>query len=206
MAGDKQFEQANLDATVLLKELDAASAKINSSFLARCDAVLLQWSIKAGLVLGFETGSGFVIRRLGEGRWSAPLFVSATAMRAGAIAGVEKVATVALSLTRDLTEQLQEGRSPQLGADISLRLGTAVEADGESFSLPIDDVDLLTYSVAVGSIVDVSLKGGALSADAAKNVACYGEGVTSRAILSGSVAPPPQLQPLYSRLSELASN
>jgi len=49
-------------------------------------------------------------------------------MRAGAIAGVEKVATVALSLTRDLTEHLQEGRSPQLGADISLRLGTAVEA------------------------------------------------------------------------------
>lgn len=32
--------------------------------------------------------------------------------------------------------------------------------DGETFSLPIDDVDLLTYSVAVGSIVDVSLKGG----------------------------------------------
>lgn len=31
--------------------------------------------------------------------------------------------------------------------------------DGESFTLPIDDVDLLTYSVAVGSIVDVSLKG-----------------------------------------------
>lgn len=31
--------------------------------------------------------------------------------------------------------------------------------DGESFSLPIDDVDLLTYSVAVGSIVDISLKG-----------------------------------------------
>lgn len=78
--------------------------------------------------LGFETGSGFVIRRLGEGRWSAPLFVSATAMRAGAIAGVEKVATVALSLTRDLADHLQEGRSPQLGADISLRLGTAVEA------------------------------------------------------------------------------
>ncbi len=48
--------------------------------------------------------------------------------------------------------------------------------------------------------------GGALSADAAKNAACYGEGVTSRAILSGSVAPPPQLQPLYGRLSELASN
>lgn len=41
--------------------------------------------------LGFESGSGFLIRRLGEGRWSAPLFVSATAMRAGAIAGVEKV-------------------------------------------------------------------------------------------------------------------
>lgn len=69
-----------------------------------------------------------MIRRLGEGRWSAPLFVSAKALRAGAIAGAEKVATVALSLTRDLTEHLQEGRSPQLGADISLRLGTAVEA------------------------------------------------------------------------------
>lgn len=147
-----------------------------------------------------------MIRRLGEGRWSAPLFVSAKALRAGAIAGAEKVATVALSLTRDLTEHLQEGRSPQLGADISLRLGTAVEADGETFTLPIDDVDLLTYSVAVGSIVDVSLKGGALSVDSGKNAACYGEGVSSKAILSGSVAPPPQLEPLYSRLSELASS
>ena len=48
--------------------------------------------------------------------------------------------------------------------------------------------------------------GGALSADTAKNAACFGEGVSSKAILSGSVAPPPQLQPLYGRLSELASN
>lgn len=137
-----------------------------------------------------------------------------------------------------------------------LMYGSFVQ-DGESFSLPIDDVDLLTYSVAVGSIVDISLKGawgsvcrpgalrgwtwlipcscpamssargltnflpawpipappppshppagGTLSADAGKNAACYGEGVSSEAILSGSVAPPPQLQPLYSRLSELAS-
>lgn len=48
--------------------------------------------------------------------------------------------------------------------------------------------------------------GGALSVDSGKNAACYGEGVSSKAILSGSVAPPPQLEPLYSRLSELASS
>lgn len=43
MSGDKQLEQANLDAVVLLKELEDAAAKINAALLARCDAVLFQW-------------------------------------------------------------------------------------------------------------------------------------------------------------------
>ena len=43
MAGEKHLEQANLDAVVLLRELEAAKAEINRSFLSRCDAVLFQW-------------------------------------------------------------------------------------------------------------------------------------------------------------------
>ena len=43
MAGKKHLEQANLDAVVLLRELEAAKTEINRSFLSRCDAVLFQW-------------------------------------------------------------------------------------------------------------------------------------------------------------------
>lgn len=43
MSGDKQLEQACLDGVVLIKELEAASAKINPPLLARCDAILFQW-------------------------------------------------------------------------------------------------------------------------------------------------------------------
>lgn len=43
MAGEKHLEQANLDAVVLLRELEAAKTEINRSFLSRCDAVLFQW-------------------------------------------------------------------------------------------------------------------------------------------------------------------
>ena len=39
----KELEQACLDGTVLLQELQKANVKLNAPLMARCDAVLFQW-------------------------------------------------------------------------------------------------------------------------------------------------------------------
>lgn len=149
-----------------------------------------------------------------------------------------------------LADRLQgEGSRIELGADVSVALGTLLRSEEEGgFELPMDDVDTVAFQVASGAIIDASLKGrgvrrrgtqrrrarrplpaarraasahlhaclpdrlathicagGKLSVDAARNQEAFGPDATPARLLSGAVPAPPQFQPLYSRLADLAA-
>lgn len=48
--------------------------------------------------------------------------------------------------------------------------------------------------------------GGKLHTDDARNSECYGAQTSARAVLTGGVAAPAALHPLYQRLAELAAS
>ena len=79
--------------------------------LAKCKAVVLTWSLRAGLGIGLRHGSGFCIAKLPPPVcWSAPLFLKLNVAEAGFIIGAEKIDTFMVAMTDKLTSRLVEGR------------------------------------------------------------------------------------------------
>lgn len=89
--------EANNDACHLLELLSGEAKvgrKVNQYFVNNSQALIFMWTMKAGLGIGLSTGGGFMVSRLSGKKWSAPLFLKATAGQAGFIIGVEKVQIV----------------------------------------------------------------------------------------------------------------
>lgn len=108
-----------------------------------------------------------------------------------------------LSMTPALLEKLEAGGHTDLGADFSIRLGAGPHGEG-TFQLPTDDdVDLISYSVSSGAMLDFSLRGGSMKVDAAANQQVYGVDTSARDVVGGRVPPPAQLKALYSRIEDV---
>jgi lipid-binding SYLF domain-containing protein len=158
---------------------------------AKCIAVVPHL-LKGGFVVGAENGRGVATCRTAHG-WSAPAFFAITGGSWGLQIGVEGIDLVMVIQGDKGMERLMNSKF-EIGADASAAAGPV----GRHASADTDwkmNAEILTYSRARGIFAGVTLNGAAIRRDDDSTEAMYGHEISTRRILMGDVAPPPQARP-----------
>jgi lipid-binding SYLF domain-containing protein len=181
-------------AGAVMREIMAAPDKgIPEEVLehAKCIAVVPHL-LKGGFVVGAENGRGVATCRTAHG-WSAPAFFAITGGSWGLQIGVEGIYLVMVIQGDKGMERLMNSKF-EIGADASAAAGPV----GRHASADTDwkmNAEILTYSRARGIFAGVTLNGAAIRRDDDSTEAMYGHEISTRRILMGDVAPPPQARP-----------
>ena len=193
-AADKTPKEAATDrldnaANVLHAVMDAPDKGVPSEVMdhAKCVAVVPHM-VKGGFVFGAEGGRGVATCRTANG-WSAPAFFSIEGGSWGLQIGVEGIDLVMIFQNEQGMEHLLTSKF-KVGGDASAAAGPV----GRHASADTDwkmDAEILTYSRAKGVFAGLSLNGAAVHNDNDSMHAVYGPDVTERAVLTGTVPPPP---------------
>jgi SH3 domain-containing YSC84-like protein 1 len=158
---------------------------------AKCVAVVPHM-IKGGLILGAENGRGVATCRTADG-WSAPAFFAITGGSAGLQIGLEGVDLVMIIQNEAGMQKMLTSKF-QLGADASAAAGPV----GRHASANTDwklETEVLTYSRAKGAFAGLTLSGASIRRDDDSMRAIYGRKVTTRNVLLGKIASPPEAEP-----------
>jgi lipid-binding SYLF domain-containing protein len=171
-AAGKEEAKIN-DAIEVLEEIMAIPEKgIPPALLNDADGIaIIPGVIKAGLVLGGRHGSGIVVVRDSEGRWSNPSFVTITGGSIGWQIGVQSADIILVFRSKRSIDSMMKGKFT-LGADTSIAAGPVgrhLEA-GTDVELK---AEILSYSRSRGLFAGLSIEGAALQIDDDANAAFY---------------------------------
>src|ERR1700733_9386228 len=167
---------------------------------AKCIAVVPRM-IKGGFIVGAKHGRGVSTCRLPSGKWSAPAFFVISGGSWGAQIGVEDVELVMMIMNDEGMRHLLENKF-QIGGSASASAGPV----GRHASAGVDwkvETQMLTYSRAKGLFAGVDLDGSWVEADKDTTAALYHKDVTTEAVLTGKVPPPPEARAFLAEVSRV---
>ena len=184
---EKSTERMDNAANVLHEIMGAPDKGIPEEVFehAKCIAVVPHM-LKGGFVFGAENGRGVATCRTAEG-WSAPAFFAITGGSWGLQIGVEGIDLVMIIQNDSGMRRLLQSKF-ELGADASAAAGPV----GRHASADTDwklNTEILTYSRAKGAFAGLTLDGASIRRDDDSMEAIYGRHVSTRAVLTGKVAP-----------------
>src|SRR5579863_4157832 len=195
-ASDREEDVSRIDrSTQVFKEvMDTPDKAIPNKLLdsAKCIAIV-PGEKKFAFVFGGNYGRGVATCRTAKG-WSAPMFVAVEGGSVGYQIGGSSTDIVMLFMNDHALQSLL-GDKFKLGADASVAAGP-VGRDAAADTDIRMRAEILTYSRSHGVFAGVSLNGTVVEADRSGDHAMYGEDVTRRRILDGSVQAPPSAQNL----------
>jgi lipid-binding SYLF domain-containing protein len=195
-ASDREQDVNRIDrSTQVFKEImDTPDKAIPNRLLesAKC-IVIVPGEKKFAFVFGGNYGRGVATCRTATG-WSAPMFVAVEGGSVGYQIGGSSTDIVMLFMNDHALQSLL-GDKFKLGADASAAAGP-VGRDAAADTDIRMRAEILTYSRSHGVFAGVSLDGTVVQADKSGDHAMYGEDVTRRRILDGSVQAPPSAQNL----------
>ncbi|XP_061079510.1 SH3 domain-containing YSC84-like protein 1 isoform X1 [Conger conger] len=174
---------------------------IPAHVIAKAEGLAIISVIKAGFMITARGGSGIVIARLPDGRWSAPSAMGIAGLGGGFEIGVEVSDLIVILNYRRAIEAFAKGGNLTLGGNCTVAVGPMgrnIEADVALRSTAA----VFTYCRSRGLFAGVSLEGSCLIERRETNRKFYSQDIRPLAILSGEVEPPPAAQELYSILDD----
>lgn len=189
-------------AAKILREFTEISARrgpdklIPAHVIAKAEGLAILSVIKAGFLITARGGSGIVISRLGDGRWSAPSAIGIAGLGGGFEIGVEVSDLVIILLQRRAVEAFTKGGNLTLGGNCTVAVGPMgrnVEADVVLRSTAA----VFTYCLSRGLFAGISLEGSCLIERKETNHKFYSQDIRASAILNGAVEPPAACHDLY---------
>jgi len=177
-----------LMATQVLEELSATpDTFIPDRLLERAYAIAVVPDVtKVAFIAGGRRGTGVMVVRDKNGRFSNPVFVALTGGSFGWQAGVQSTDIVLVFTTRTGVEGITGGKVT-LGADASVAAGPV----GRQASIATDanfTAEVYSYSRNRGLFAGIALDGSVLSIDRSSNAEFYKKsGVTATDIMDGAV-------------------
>ncbi|XP_044043546.1 SH3 domain-containing YSC84-like protein 1 isoform X2 [Siniperca chuatsi] len=141
-------------------------------------------------------GSGIVIARLADRRWSAPSAIGIAGLGGGFEIGVEVSDLVIILNQRRAVEAFTKGGNLTLGGNCTVAVGPVgrnVEADVALRSTAA----VFTYCRSRGLFAGISLEGSGLIERKETNRKFYSQDIRASAILNGDVEPPSACYDLY---------
>ncbi len=162
-----------------------------SAALARATAVLVVPDlVKGGFILGAEYGTGVLLTRDGDGRWSGPAFYSVAAGSVGLQVGVQDAEAMYVIMTPGGLAAVMDNRF-KAGADVGVAVATA-GAGAEASTTTNLDADIVAFSKAVGLFGGASLEGAGILPRHSWNAAYYGGNPTPEDIVVKRAVDSPQ--------------
>jgi lipid-binding SYLF domain-containing protein len=174
---------------------------IPAETLRKAKGILLLDRTKAGLVFGFQGGSGVAMVRDAEtGNWSAPGWVGAGEASFGLQIGGQQSFFVILLMNTNSTRMLLESSMEfggEAGATVSSK-SSAVEG-----AVTSHEPAVLVYVDRKGIYGGATVKAGVLAPDSSANSICYGKPFTMSEILFEKKAQPNETaKKLISKVAE----
>ena len=174
------------ESSQVLKEIMRIPEKgIPPALLRNAHAVaIIPGVIKGAFIVGGRHGTGVVLVRGENGRWSDPIFVSITGGSIGWQVGGTSTDVVLVFKSPRGVAGLLKGKFT-LGADAAVAAGP-VGRDAEAATDVMLKSEIMSYSRSRGLFAGLSLEGAALLIDDDADVAYYGKkGLTPAAIMDG---------------------
>ncbi|XP_033099236.1 SH3 domain-containing YSC84-like protein 1 [Anneissia japonica] len=174
---------------------------IPAGLFLSCRGIAILTVFKAGFLVTARGGSGIVIAKLKGGEWSAPSAIGLAGLGGGFEIGAEVTDFVILLNKQSAVDAFAKGGNLTLGGNVTVAvgpLGRNLEGD-VSLRSP---AAIYTYSQTKGLFAGISLEGAALIERKDANRKFYGTEIRAHEILSGSVEPPDECQPLYEALQQ----
>jgi lipid-binding SYLF domain-containing protein len=182
-------EEARLiEASGVLEELGAQrDTAIPDRLLQRAYAIaVIPNVVKVGAVVGGRRGSGAMVVRDDNGRFSDPIMISVTGGSVGWQLGVQSTDLVLVFTTKRGVEGIADGKLT-LGGDASVAAGPV----GRSASAATDQdfkAEVYSYSRNKGLFAGVSIDGSVISIDSRSNARLYGQTASASDIMSRRVS------------------
>ncbi|XP_078021906.1 SH3 domain-containing YSC84-like protein 1 isoform X1 [Epinephelus lanceolatus] len=169
---------------------------IPAHVIAKAEGLAIISVIKAGFMITARGGSGIVIARLADRRWSAPSAIGIAGLGGGFEIGVEVSDLVIILNQRRAVEAFTKGGNLTLGGNCTVAVGPVgrnVEADVAIRS----PAAVFTYCRSKGLFAGISLEGSGLIERKDTNRKFYSREIRASAILNGDVEPPSECYDLY---------
>ncbi|KAF7704297.1 hypothetical protein HF521_021369 [Silurus meridionalis] len=172
---------------------------IPAHVIAKAHGLAILSVIKAGFMITARGGSGVVIARLADGRWSAPTAIGIAGLGGGFEIGLEASDFVIILNQQRAVEAFSKGGNLTFGGNCTVAvgpLGRNLEADVAFRSTAA----VFSYCKSRGLYAGVSLVGSYIMERKETNRKFYGQDIRASAILNGDVEPPPEAYDLYTIL------
>ncbi|MCI4382769.1 hypothetical protein PGIGA_G00018560 [Pangasianodon gigas] len=174
---------------------------IPAHVIAKAHGLAILSVIKAGFMITARGGSGIVIARLPDGRWSAPSAIGIAGLGGGFEIGLEASDFVIILNQRRAVEAFSKGGNLTFGGNFTVAvgpLGRNLEADVAFRSMAA----VFSYCRSRGLYAGVSIVGSYLMERKETNRKFYSQDIRASAILNGDVEPPPEAYDLYAILED----
>ncbi|KAI9102825.1 hypothetical protein DFS34DRAFT_577444 [Phlyctochytrium arcticum] len=181
------------------------AALIPPKIIANAKGIAVITILKAGFLWTGRAGSGVVVARLPDGRWSAPSAIAAVGAGFGAQIGASLTDCVFILNNESAVKAFCHSGNVTLGGSMGVAAGPkgrTAEAAGSIVNL----APIYSYSKSKGLFAGVSLEGSAIVTRNDANRTLYGRKVTAKELLTGEVPPPVEAESLYRVLNFKFSN
>jgi len=199
-------ERAMKAADVLTASMAASDKKIPDSLMQRAEAVAVIPNMKkGGFGIGGSYGKGLVSRRMDNGHWSAPEFITIGGGSFGAQLGVTSTDLVLVFTDKAALDMIENGKSLKLGADANVTAGP-VGREGEAGVTADLKSGVYAYSRSKGLFAGIALDGTVIDLDQDANHKVYGSSVDSKSIsTNASLTSNVNVRPFIDALDRVAS-
>jgi len=170
--------------------------------LRRAKGLAFLTVVKAGFIFAGRVGTGLVISKLPDGRWSAPSAITTVGIQWGLLIGGELTDYVILLNTQSAVDAFSGRGQVALGGELDVALGPVGRSAGGDLHLGDGGIaPAYTYSHSKGLFAGISLEGTVIACRSDMNQKFYGCPTPASDLLSGRVEPPRAAQPLYEALA-----
>jgi lipid-binding SYLF domain-containing protein len=174
--GDDARERLNNSVAVLSEILNIPEQGIPSSLLKDAKGIIIiPHMVKGAFIVGASRGKGIVVRRLPNGGWSNPAFVTLTGGSIGFQIGGEATDLIML-ITSERGFQALMDDNFKFGANASAAAGPVGRHAAAATNATLQ-ADILSYSRSKGAFAGISLDGAGLTQDKDANAAFYGKAI-----------------------------
>lgn len=178
--------------------------KIPRELLDIAKGVVFLTIIKAGFMFTGRYGTGIVLSKLPDGRWSAPSALMLTGLGWGLQIGAEVTEVMLILSTDQAVNTFKSKAQVSVGAELGVSvgpIGRSIESDVTAGTKGA--AHAFSYAQSKGLFFGASLEAAGIAARPDVNRAFYGEKISISALLSGDFPPPKGAEPLYRAINEV---
>eukprot|EP00597_Dinobryon_sp_UTEXLB2267_P005096 CAMPEP_0170070704 /NCGR_PEP_ID=MMETSP0019_2-20121128/8894_1 /TAXON_ID=98059 /ORGANISM="Dinobryon sp., Strain UTEXLB2267" /LENGTH=424 /DNA_ID=CAMNT_0010279045 /DNA_START=174 /DNA_END=1448 /DNA_ORIENTATION=- len=178
--------------------------KIPKELLEIAKGVVFFTIVKAGFMFTGRYGSGIVVAKLNDGRWSAPSAVTISGVGWGLQIGAELTDVMLILSTESAVNTFKSRAQISVGAELGVSvgpIGRSIESDVTAGNK--GTAHAFSYAQSKGLFFGASLEASAIGSRPDVNRAFYGEKISVSALLNGDYPPPKGAEPLYKAIHDV---